>query len=126
MNHEGKKLAWSDSISTTTTFTTDTYQWTFKLQKSPLNYNSKKVLFWLKSIICGEIFYVGKEETKFRYMFNNYKSKHRAIGKGNSKVPQKRFHTHYFLVGHCGNDDWDFVIFEQCETHEELKEKETL
>ena len=23
-----------------------------------------------------------------------------------------------------GIDDWDFVIFEQCETHEQLKERE--
>ena len=40
------------------------------------------------------------------------------------KVPQKRFHAHYFLDGHSGIDDWNFVILEQCETHEQLKERE--
>ena len=45
-------------------------------------------------------------------------SKHRAFRKGNQKVPQKRFHAHYCLDGHSGIDDWNFVIFEQCETHE--------
>ena len=69
--------------------------------------------------------YVGKAKTKFRYRFNTYKSKHKAFRKGNQKVPQKRFHAHYCLDGHSGIDDWNFVIFEQCETHEQLKERET-
>ena len=55
----------------------------------------------------------------------NYKRKDRAFRKGNQKVPQKRFHTDYCLDGHSGIDDWNFVIFEQCETHEQLKERET-
>ena len=40
-------------------------------------------------------------------------------------VPQKRFHAHYCRDGHSGINDWDFVLFEQCETHEQLKERET-
>ena len=55
-------------------------------------------------------------------MFNNYKSKHRAFRKGNQKVPQKLFHAHYWLDDHSEIDDQDFVIFEQCETHEQLKD----
>ena len=92
-----------DSISTTTTFTTEACQETFKTQKGPLNCDSEKVIYLLK---CK----VGKEKTKFCYRFNNYKSKHRAFGKGNQKVPQKRFHDHYCLDGHSGIDDWNFVI----------------
>ena len=69
--------------------------------------------------------FVGKAKTKLRYKFNNYKSKHRAFRKGSRKVPQKLFHTHYCLDGHIGIDKWDFVILEQCETHAQLKEKET-
>ena len=61
--------------------------------------------------------YVGKAKTKFRYRFNTYKSKHRAFRKGNPKVPQKVFHTHYCLDGHSGIEDQDSVIFEQCKTH---------
>ena len=114
-----------DSISTSTTFTTEACQETFKIQKGPLNCDSEKVLYLLKCKVCGGVPYVGKAKTKFRYRFNNYKSKHRAFRKGNQKVPQKRFHAHYCLDGHSGIDDWNFVIFEQCETHEQLKERET-
>ena len=55
----------------------------------------------------------------------NYKSKHRAFRKGNRKVPQKLFHTHYSLGGHRGIENWDFVIFGRCETHVQLKEGQT-
>ena len=114
-----------DSISTTTTFTTEACQETFKIQKDPLNCDSKKVLYLLKCKVYGKVPYVGKAKTKFRYRFNNYKSKHRAFRKGNQKVLQKRFHAHYCLDGHSGIDDWGFVIFEQCETHGLLKERES-
>ena len=99
-----------DSISTTTTFTTEACQETFKTQKGPLNCDSEKVIYLLKCKFCGGVPKVGKEKTKFCYRFNNYKSKHRAFGKGNQKVPQKRFHDHYCLDGHSGIDDWNFVI----------------
>ena len=46
-----------------------------------------------------------KEKNKFRYRFNNYKSKHRAFRKGNLKIPQKLFNDHYCLDGHLGIDD---------------------
>ena len=114
-----------DSISTATTFTTEACQETFKIQSGPLTCDSEKVLYLLKCKICGEVPYVGKAKTKLRYRFNNYKSKHRAFRKGNRKVSQKLFHTHYCLDGHSGIEDWDFVIFEQCETHAQLKERET-
>ena len=108
-----------DSISTTPTFTTEACQETSKIREGPLNCDSEKVLYL--SLLCSSLFPV----TKFRYRFNNYKSKHRAFRKDNQKVLQKRFHAHYCLDGHSGIDDWNFVIFEQCETHEQLKEKET-
>ena len=114
-----------DSISTSTTFTTKASQESFKIQKGPLNCDSEKVLYLLKSKVCGGVPYVGKAKTKLRYRFNNYKSKHTAFRKGNQKVPQKRFHAHCCRDGHSGINDWDFVLFEQCETHEQLKERET-
>ena len=46
-------------------------------------------------------------------------------GKVNRKIPQERFYDHYCLDGHLGTDDWDFTFFEQCETHKQLKERET-
>ena len=79
----------------------------------------------MKCKVCGGVPCVGKAKTKFRYRFNNYNSKHRAFRKGNQKVPQKRFHALYCLNGHSGIDDSSFVIFEQCEIHEQLKERES-
>ena len=114
-----------DSISTSTTFTTEVCQETFKIQKGPLNYDSEKVLYLLTCKVCGGAPCVGKAKTKFRCRVNNYKSKHRAFRKGNQKVPQKRFHARYCCHGHSGINDWDFVLFEQCETHEQWKERET-
>ena len=78
----------------------------------------------MKCKVCGEAPYVGKAKTKFRYRFSNYESKHRAFRKGNRKIPQKRFHHHYCLDGHLGIDDWGFTLFEECETHKQLKERE--
>ena len=75
--------------------------------------------------MCGEAPYVGKAKTKFRYRFINCKSKHRAFRKGNRKIPQIRFHNHYCLDGHLGIDDWDFTLFEQCETYKKVKKRET-
>ena len=63
---------------------------------------------------------LGKRKPNFD-RFNDHKSKHRAFRKGNRKVPQKLFHTHY---GYSGIEDWDFIIFEQCDTHAQLKERE--
>ena len=108
-----------DSLSTATIFTTEAWRETFKIQSGPLTCDSKKVFYLLKCKVCSEVHYVGKVKTKFHYRFNNYKRKHRAFRKGNWKVPQKIFHTHYCLDGHSGIEDWDFVIFEQCETHAE-------
>ena len=126
VNGSGKKTCLvCDSTSTATTFTTEACQETFEIQSGSLTYDSEKVLYLIKCKICGEVPYVGKAKTKFRYRFNNYKSKHRAFRKGNWKVTQKLFHTHSCLDGYNGIEDWDFVIFEQCETHTQLKERET-
>ena len=74
--------------------------------------------------MCGEASYAGKTKTEFRYRFNNYKSKHRAFRKKNTKTTQKRFHDIYCLGVHLEIDDWYFTLFKQCETHKQLKERE--
>ena len=126
MNHVGKKTCLvCHSISTATTFTREACQETCKIQSGPLTCDSDKVLYLLKCKFCGEVSYVEKSKTKFRCRFNNYKSKHRVFRKGNQKVPLKLFYTHYYLDGHSRIEDWDFVIFDQCETHTQLKERET-
>ena len=81
------------SLSTATTFTTETSKETFKIQKGTSNCDSEKVLYLLKCKVSGEVPYVGKAKTKFWYKSNNYKSKHRTFRKGNQKVPPKRFHA---------------------------------
>ena len=111
--------------STAMTFTTETCQETFKIQSGPLTCDSEQVLCLLKCKVCGEVPYVGEAKTKFRYRFNNYKNKHRPFRKDNRKVPQKLFHAYHCLDGQSGIEDWDFVISEQCETHAQLKERET-
>ena len=85
----------------------------------------KKVLYLLKCKVCGEVPYAGKAKTKFRYKFDKYESKHRVFRKGNRKVPQKVFHTHYCPDDHNGIEDWEFAVFDQCEIHAQLMERET-
>ena len=43
-------------------------------------------------------------------------------GKETEKYPRN---DHYCLDGHLAIDDWDFTLFEQCETHKQLKERKT-
>ena len=44
----------------------------------------------------------------------------RVFRRGNQKVSEKLCHTHYCFDGHSGIEDWDFVIFELCQTHLQL------
>ena len=78
----------------------------------------------MKCKVCVEAPYVEKTKTKFRYKFNNFKSKQSAFRKRKRKIPQKLFHDHYCLDGHLGIDDWNFTLFEQFDTHKQLKERE--
>ena len=97
----------------------------FKIQSGTLNYNSEKVLYLLRYKIFGDTPYVGKAKIKFRLRFNNYKSNHRSFRKGKQNLPQKRFHWHYIQDCHRVIDDWEVTLFQTCETHKELKERET-
>ena len=105
---------------------------TFKIQSGPLTCILEKVyskvcsiVYLWKCKVCGEATYFGKAKTKFQYRSNNYKSK-QIFQERKLKNAQKRFHHDYCLDGHLGIHDWDFVLFEQCETHTELKERQNL
>ena len=113
-----------DHIITTNTFTTKACGLVFKIQSGPLNCNSEKVLYLLRCKICDDTPHVGKAKTKFRLWFNNYKSKHRSSWKEKQDVPQKCFHSHYIQDCHRGIDDWEVTLFEECETHKQLKERD--
>ena len=90
-----------------------------------LTVTQKKVLYLLRCKICSDTPYVGKAKTKFRLRFNNYKSKHRSFQKRKQNVPQKRFYPHSVQDCHKSIDDWEVTLFEKCETHKQLKERET-
>ena len=55
-----------DHIITTNTFTTNACGKVFKIQSGPLNCNSEKVLYLVRSKIYDDTPYVGKAKTKFR------------------------------------------------------------
>ena len=78
VNHAGKNYLVCDSISTATIFTIEVYQITFKIQSGLLACDSEKVLHLLKCKVFGEVPHIGNAKVKFRYRFNNYKSKQRV------------------------------------------------
>ena len=60
---------------------------------------------------------LGKQKPNFAFK--------KAPRKGNQKVPQKRFHAHYYLDGHSGIDNLNFINFKQCRIHEQLRKRKT-
>ena len=65
-------------IVNTDTFSPITTDETFKINKGPLNCNSKKVIYLSECKKCKNP-YVGKAQTKFRMRLNNYKSAHKSF-----------------------------------------------
>ena len=74
-----------------------------KINKGPLNCNSKKVVYLSERKKCKTP-YVGKAQTKFCMRLNNYKSAHKYF-KTKKREPQKLFHGHYIQDHHEGKDD---------------------
>ena len=66
----GKTCLVCHSINTATNFKTDASRDTFKIQSGTLNCDSNKSV--------AKFLTLGKQKTKIRYRFNNYKSKHNA------------------------------------------------
>ena len=113
-----------DLIITTNTFKTKSCEEVFKIQSGFLNSNSEKFLYLLRCKICDNTPCPAKGKTKFSLRFNNYNSKYRSFGKGKQNVPEKRFPSHYIQNCHRGIDDLEVTLFEKCETHKQLKERE--
>ena len=65
-----------------------------------------------------------KPKPCFHIVSITIKANIRVYRKGNQKIPQRRFHNHC-LDGHLEIEDWDFILSEQCERRNQLKEKET-
>ena len=108
-------------IVNTDTFSPITTQETFKINKGPLNCNSKKVVYLSECKKCKNP-YVGKAQTKFRMRLNNYKSAHKSF-KTKKRETQKLFHGHYIQDDHEGKDDWQFTLIDQCTTNAELEKE---
>ena len=85
----------------------------------------EKVIYLQGCKIYDNTPYVGKTKTKFHLQFNDNKSKQASFWKGKQNIPQKRFHLHYVQDCHKSIDDWEVTLFEKCETHKQLKERET-
>ena len=80
-------------IVNTDNFSPITADETFKINKGPLNCNSKKVVYLSEFKKCKNP-YVGKVQTKFRMSLNNYKSVHKSF-KTKKWETQKLFHGYY-------------------------------
>ena len=109
-------------IVNTDTFSPITTDETFKINKGPLNCNSKKVIYLSECKKCKNP-YVGKAQTKLRMRLNNYKSAHKSF-KTKKRETQKLFHGHYKQDDHEGKDDWQFTLIDQCTTNAELRKRE--
>ena len=107
-------------ILNTDTFGPITTDKTFKINKSPLNCNLKKVFYLSECKKCKNPC-VGKAQTKFRMRLNNYKSIHKSF-KTKKRGTQKLFHGHYIQGDHEGKDDWKFTIIDQCKTDPDLRQ----
>ena len=109
-------------IVNTNTFGPITTDETFKINKGPLNCNSKKVVYLSECKRCKSP-YVGKAQTRLNnMMLNNYKSAHKFF-KTKKRETLKLFHGHYIQDDHEGKD-WQFTLIDQCTTNAELKKRE--
>ena len=76
-----------NSLSASTIFAVEICEKTFKIQGGSLNCGSQKALYLLKYKLYGKAPYIGKDKTKFQYMFSYSKRKHRTSRKGTKKLP---------------------------------------
>ena len=95
---------------------------TFKINKGPLNCNSKKVIYLSQCKQCKNP-YVGKAQTKFPMTLNNYKSAYKSF-KTKKRETQKLFQEHYIQDDHEGKDNWQFTLTDQYTTNAELRKRE--
>ena len=105
-------------IVNTDTFSSIITDETFKINKGPLNCDTKKVDFLSEFKKCKTP-YVGKVQTKFCMSLNNYKSAHISF-KTKKRETQKVFHGHYIQDDHKGKDDWQLTLIDQIITNAEL------
>ena len=85
----------------------------YEIRKGALNCNSTNIIYLMQCKVCS-LKYVGSTKTKFRYRFNNYKSKHLKYRKeffegtldASSNIQQAGFHKHFCQLDHHGFSDY--------------------
>ena len=86
------------------------------------NCNSEMIVY-LVNCKCYQKQYLGSTSTKFKLIFNNYKSFH-TIDSLNKSVPQESFHALFKEQNHNGMDDWEFILIDKAENMEQLRRRE--
>ena len=111
-----------DHIITTNTITTKSCREVFKIQSGPLNCNSEKVLYFLRCKFVMTLHML--ERLKQSSVFDL------IIIKVNANLFEKEsrmYHRGVFIhtVYKTATADWEVTLFEKCETHKQLKKRET-
>ena len=110
-----------DHIITTNTFTTNACWEVFKIQSGPLNCNSEKVFYLLRCNIWDDTHYVWKAKTKFCFRFIIIKVNTDLFEKENRTYHRSVFIYTIFKIA----IEVLMTLFQKCETHKQLKERET-
>ena len=108
-------------IKTSSTFTDRNASREYKIM-SKMNCDSKNVVYLVQCKTCN-IQYVGSASTKFRQRFNNYKSCFRKCNSGQI-APQMSFHSHFCQSDHHGMEDWSYILIDQTQTFQTLRQRE--
>ena len=95
---------------------------TFKNLSGPINCNSQKVVFLLKTKYAGKYLKLVRQTQNSRARLKHYKSAHRSFRK-KRKVSQQHFDEYYGQYGHNGISDWQFTLIKKFKTHEQLKKR---
>ena len=104
------------------TFTNKEGSNTYKIRKSlHLDCNSENVVYLITCKICKNQ-YIGSCITRFRTSFNNYRSCHRKLCRGQCVI-QVSFHARFMLYGHCGINDWEIALIDKGHNKQETRKK---
>ena len=111
-------------LTSTSSFHNASGDKTFEIKHGlDLHCNSTIVIYLIQCKTCHKQ-YVGSTKPRFRLRFNNYHKNWVWLIDGTHKVFQRSFHEHFAQEDHNGDQDWEFILIDQCETLKELRRKE--
>ena len=117
----GKRCRTCPFIENSISFTSIKKGLTYHIRQPILNCNSTNVVYLLSCKTCG-VQYVGSCITKFRLIFNNYKSCNRRHFE--QVVPQQSLQSHFDTPGHNRISDFSFTLIDQAENEKCLRKRE--